>query len=627
MLTALASLFSTARSRNTGKNRSSRPRKTVARHGVAALSFQPLEPRLALALTVTQKILTTGPATIAWEIQIDDIVNGAGPLPAGNTEGNGTNAYLQAATDGGSFFLVADNPAFNNARQLPFLVPIAGTNYTNTTVYVHSAAGLPLETGPLSFTAFASSVTPTQRLLVQLNPLGSQISIGTPWQATQGTIGGGTDGADRDPASYRNFGGSYGAAGQIVLNADDVRVSSAISTSSRFNSRAPNLSNLSIDASLTAVNVGIDLKGTATEAGQMKVGTAGSITASGPMIIDAQYSNIYFAGAVSAPTQTYLLRAAGSTNQYDFMTKASASSIATGLISGNTVAMTLGQPAGGSIDLKTNVSNFRFDAGVNAAAVPYRYTVAIDEQNALTVDAVAASSGPISLKAGGDMTVLGSAIRTSGDITLASTGQLAIAGDIATANGTVTLDAPALSLGSSVTAGGARNVSLVSRTGSTTANAQTRAGGAVKQTVRVASIQNVALTGTTTLDDINLATGDRVLLKNQTTSAENGIYVFNEAGGGGAGSLTRASDADSSFDLLPGFVVFVSGGSQTGGWTLLNPPRWSSARPASNSPRCPPPARTTRSRLPRRSRSRLAVSKTLMTSRSLPATGCSSRTR
>ena len=112
MLTALASLFSTARSRNTGKNRSSRPRKTVARHGVAALSFQPLEPRLALALTVTQKILTTGPATIAWDIQIDDTVNGAGPLLAGNTEGNGTNAYLQAATDGGSFFLVADNPAF-----------------------------------------------------------------------------------------------------------------------------------------------------------------------------------------------------------------------------------------------------------------------------------------------------------------------------------------------------------------------------------------------------------------------------------------------------------------------------------------------------------------------------------
>ena len=409
---------------------------------------------------------------------------------------------------------------------------------------------------------------PTQRLLVQLDPAGSQISIGTPWQAALGTISGTIDGVDRDPAFYRFFGGSYGAAGQVVLNADDVRVSSAISTTTRFNSSAPNLTNLSIDAALTAVNVGVDLKGTTTQAGQMRVGTAGSITSSGPMIIDSQYSNIYFAGAVSAPTQTYLLRAPGSTAQYDFMTKASATSVTTGLISGTTVAMTLGQPAGGTIDLKTSVANLRFDSGVNASAVPYRYTVAIDEQTALTVDAVAASSGSISIKAGGDMTVVGSAIRTSGDIALASTGTLTIFGDIATANGTITLDAPALTLGSGVTAGGTRNINLVSRTGSTTASSLTRAGGAVKQTVRVASIQNVTLAGTTTLDGVTLATGDRVLLKNQTTAANNGIYVYDAAGGG---SLTRSSDADTAVELSPGFAVFVSGGTQTGGWTLLNP--------------------------------------------------------
>jgi hypothetical protein len=192
---------------------------------------QTLEPRLALAITATQTILTTTPATIAWEIQIDDTINGGGPLPAGNTTGNGTNAYLQAATDGGNFFLLADNPAFNNARRLPFLFNAAGTSYTNTTVYVHSAVG---STKSLSFTAFASSVIPTQRLLVQLDPAGSQISIGTPWQASLGTITGATDGVDRDPAFYRFFGDSYGAAGQIVLNADDVRVSSAISTTTRI---------------------------------------------------------------------------------------------------------------------------------------------------------------------------------------------------------------------------------------------------------------------------------------------------------------------------------------------------------------------------------------------------------
>ena len=562
MLNSLAKLFSAPKKRIAGKTVT---RRGTHRHAARSLELQSLEPRLALAITATQTILTTTVPTLAWDIQIDDTVNGIGPLPAGNTFGNGTNAYLQAATDGGNFFLLADNPAFNNARTLPFLVGIAGTNYTNTTVYVHSAVA---STKSLSFTAFASSVIPTQRLLVQLDPAGSQISIGTPWQAALGTISGTIDGVDRDPAFYRFFGGSYGAAGQVVLNADDVRVSSAISTTTRFNSSAPNLTNLSIDAALTAVNVGVDLKGTTTQAGQMRVGTAGSITSSGPMIIDSQYSNIYFAGAVSAPTQTYLLRAPGSTAQYDFMTKASATSVTTGLISGTTVAMTLGQPAGGTIDLKTSVANLRFDSGVNASAVPYRYTVAIDEQTALTVDAVAASSGSISIKAGGDMTVVGSAIRTSGDIALASTGTLTIFGDIATANGTITLDAPALTLGSGVTAGGTRNINLVSRTGSTTASSLTRAGGAVKQTVRVASIQNVTLAGTTTLDGVTLATGDRVLLKNQTTAANNGIYVYDAAGGG---SLTRSSDADTAVELSPGFAVFVSGGTQTGGWTLLNP--------------------------------------------------------
>ena len=133
MLNSLAKLFSAPKKRIAGKTVT---RRGTHRHAARSLELQSLEPRLALAITATQTILTTTVPTLAWDIQIDDTVNGIGPLPAGNTFGNGTNAYLQAATDGGNFFLLADNPAFNNARTLPFLVPITGTNYTNTTVYV-----------------------------------------------------------------------------------------------------------------------------------------------------------------------------------------------------------------------------------------------------------------------------------------------------------------------------------------------------------------------------------------------------------------------------------------------------------------------------------------------------------
>ena len=59
-----------------------------------------------------------------------------------------------------------------------------------------------------------------------------------------------------------------------------------------------------------------------------------------------------------------------------------------------------------------------------------------------------------------------------------------------------------------------------------------RSGLDVKQSVRLASTSsdgNVDLTGstpTTSLDSVALADGDRVLLKNQSDAAENGIYVY-----------------------------------------------------------------------------------------------------
>src|SRR5688500_804482 len=43
-----------------------------------------------------------------------------------------------------------------------------------------------------------------------------------------------------------------------------------------------------------------------------------------------------------------------------------------------------------------------------------------------------------------------------------------------------------------------------------------------------------------TIDGVTLVTGDRILLKNQTTQSENGIYTVNASG-----APTRATDADS----------------------------------------------------------------------------------
>jgi hypothetical protein len=80
------------------------------------------------------------------------------------------------------------------------------------------------------------------------------------------------------------------------------------------------------------------------------------------------------------------------------------------------------------------------------------------------------------------------------------------------------------------------------------------AGLSWKDTVRVANTVNQALSGLITVDGVALVAGDRVLMKAQTTTSENGIWIA------ATGAWTRASDADSEADLLNA-AVFVSQGA------------------------------------------------------------------
>lgn len=78
-----------------------------------------------------------------------------------------------------------------------------------------------------------------------------------------------------------------------------------------------------------------------------------------------------------------------------------------------------------------------------------------------------------------------------------------------------------------------------------------------KNPVRAASTANVTVaTPGTTIDGVTLATNDRVLLKNQTTQTQNGLYQFN----GSASALTRTVDADTGAELVNA-ACFVSEGS------------------------------------------------------------------
>ena len=79
-------------------------------------------------------------------------------------------------------------------------------------------------------------------------------------------------------------------------------------------------------------------------------------------------------------------------------------------------------------------------------------------------------------------------------------------------------------------------------------------------------------TGTTIIDGYTLTANDRILVKNQTTQTQNGIYYVSTAGTTGVATvLTRSTDADNhiSGQITAGDFIFVVGGSTqlSTGWT------------------------------------------------------------
>lgn len=83
-------------------------------------------------------------------------------------------------------------------------------------------------------------------------------------------------------------------------------------------------------------------------------------------------------------------------------------------------------------------------------------------------------------------------------------------------------------------------------------------GLAWKDSVRVATTANLNLAAPgATIDGVTMATSDRVLVKNQTAPAENGLYIWN----GAATPATRAPDASTSAELEQAIVTVEEGTS------------------------------------------------------------------
>ncbi|HIH4679502.1 TPA: phage tail protein [Pseudomonas aeruginosa] len=86
-----------------------------------------------------------------------------------------------------------------------------------------------------------------------------------------------------------------------------------------------------------------------------------------------------------------------------------------------------------------------------------------------------------------------------------------------------------------------------------------------KNSVRVATTGAIVLSGAQSIDGVAVVAGDRVLVKNQATASQNGIYVA------AAGAWVRAADADASLEVTPGLLVPVEAGTANGDsvWHLV----------------------------------------------------------
>lgn len=91
--------------------------------------------------------------------------------------------------------------------------------------------------------------------------------------------------------------------------------------------------------------------------------------------------------------------------------------------------------------------------------------------------------------------------------------------------------------------------------------------------VRSASTANAANLAAFTVanDGVTLVAGDRVLLKDQSTGSENGIYVVGTVGTGTA-PLTRATDFDAGAEVKPNTMIAVAAGTVNAStlWQITN---------------------------------------------------------
>jgi hypothetical protein len=249
--------------------------------------------------------------------------------------------------------------------------------------------------------------------------------------------------------------------------------------------------------------------------------------------------------------------------------------------SGNSAAVS------GNLDISTGTGttsgNITIDVG-NGSTTDGTITIGGTNAASVTLPSARTKIGNTTLTQGGSVTItlptLAGTLYATGntDVALADGGTNASL--TAVNGGVVYSSATAMAITAAGTAGQALVSAGAAAPSFQTLTLENLPDAWVKRAVKAATTADLAivtatattLTGTAVVfpaqDGITLALNDRLLVKNQTAPAQNGIYTLTTVGVAGttAWVLTRAADADSATELA-GAAVAVDQGTTQGGFT------------------------------------------------------------
>lgn len=211
---------------------------------------------------------------------------------------------------------------------------------------------------------------------------------------------------------------------------------------------------------------------------QLVIGQTGSLSAranvlvpaTGPLppaqsvFVNVENGDIYLAGQVVANNHFYgMVSPTGSELEapYTFATESPVTGVATGKIIGNSVAISLANDTHGTfydsitesrLAINTDIARLRVQAGSRLGdplEVPFPYELSVREDNALIIDAVASSSGAISIETGGKLDLLAT-VRSFDDVNIQSSQDFTVQAPMYTAFGTIHLQAPQVTVNNEV---------------------------------------------------------------------------------------------------------------------------------------------------------------------------------